>query len=262
MELIITIRKSCWNVLIILVFIICINNDTCFSQSPKDTLCVLFVGNSFTYRNNLPQMVAMISDSAQIKLVTKASVSSGAKISDHWLGIGDLKTKEIIHEEKFDIVILQGQSMAPMSHPDSFTIYRKLFCDYVKENGAEPFIFSSWAPQKLHKYQEELTRAYLEKSREINAKVLPIGPAWTLAQQLKPSIGLLSSDGRHPTILGTFLTACVITKTLTGEIPENLPTYFATIKLKEESGEWVYLSISDIIFCQEITNQIVTNKNE
>jgi len=254
-------RKSSWNILIVLVFIICINNDKCFSQSPKDTLSVLFVGNSFTYFNNLPQMVSMISDSAHIKLVTKTSVGSGAKISDHWLGKGGLKTKEIINKEKFDIVILQGQSMAPMSHPDSFIIYRKQFCNYVKENGAEPFIFSSWAPQKLHKYQEELTRAYLKLSRKVNAKVLPIGPAWNLAQKLRPSIGLLISDGRHPSNLGTFLTACVITKTLTGEIPENLPTYFTTQKFKGESGEFVYLSLSDIIFCREIANQIVNNKD-
>ncbi len=245
----------------VLVFIICVNNDSCFSQSSKDTLYVLFVGNSFTYHNNLPKMVSIISDSTHIKLVTKTSVAPGAKISDHWLGIGGLKTKEIIIKEKFDIVILQGQSMAPMSHPDSFIVYRKLFCDYVNENGAEPFIFSSWAPQKLHKYQEELTGAYLKLSREINAKVLPIGPAWSLAQNLKPGIELFISDGRHPSAIGTFLAACVITKTLTGEIPENLQTYFATKEFYGESGELVFLSISDIIFCRKIANQIVNIKN-
>ncbi|MBC8192145.1 MAG: hypothetical protein ISR87_08150 [Candidatus Marinimicrobia bacterium] len=254
-------RKCNWNVLIVLVFILYVNNDTCFSQTSKDTLYVLFVGNSFTYSNDLPQMVSMISDSAHINLVAKMSVGPGVKISDHWRGTGGLKTKEIIKKEKFDIVILQGQSMAPMSHPDSFIVYRKLFCDYVKENGAEPFIFSSWAPQKLYNYQEELTSAYSTLSREINTDVLPIGPAWNLAHKLKPRIELFNSDGRHPSVLGTFLTACVITKTLTGELPENLPTYFTMNKFKGESGELVYLSISDINFCREIANQIVSNKN-
>ena len=254
-------RNSRFKVLMVLVFILCINNNTCFSQSSKDTLYVLFVGNSFTYFNNLPQMVSMISDSAHIKLVTKMSVGPGVKISDHWRGTGELKTKEIIKKERFDIVILQGQSMAPMSHPDSFIVYRKLFCDYVKETGAQPFIFSSWAPQKLYNYQEELTNAYSTLSREINSDVLPIGPAWNLAHKQKLRIGLFNSDGRHPSVLGTFLTACVITKTLTGELPENLPTYFATNKFTGESGELVYLSISDINFCREIANQIVSNKN-
>jgi hypothetical protein len=254
-------RKKIRNVLVVLIFTIFINNNACLSHPPKDTLSVLFVGNSFTNFNNLPQMVSMMSDSAYIKLVTKTSLAPGVKISDHWLGKRGLKTKEIINKEKFDIVILQGYSMAPMSHPDSCTMYRKLFCNYIKENGAEPFIFSSWAPQKLFKYQEGLTKAYLKLSREINAKVLPIGSAWNLAKNLRPSIGLFISDGRHPSTIGTFLTACVITKILTGEIPDNLPSYFATKKFKRESGELVYLPKSDIIFCRKIANLTVNNKN-
>jgi len=44
---------------------------TCTAQVKKDTLNVLFVGNSYTYVGNLPHIISLFSDSTKIKLTTK-----------------------------------------------------------------------------------------------------------------------------------------------------------------------------------------------
>ena len=81
--------------------------SSAFAQVNRDTLKVLFVGNSYTYVQNLPQVVSIISDSTKTKLVTRKSTVGGAYLREHWYGKRGLKTKEIITKGKFDLVILQ-----------------------------------------------------------------------------------------------------------------------------------------------------------
>ena len=54
------------------------------ANSNRDTLRVLFVGNSYIYYNNLPQMVSLISDSLNTKLICKKSTYGGSTLGDHW----------------------------------------------------------------------------------------------------------------------------------------------------------------------------------
>ena len=81
--------------LLVTIFFFGISNE-CLSQVKKDTLRVLFVGNSYTYYSNMPHLVSLISDSTKVKLITSKSTAGGATLSDHWKGKKELKTKEII----------------------------------------------------------------------------------------------------------------------------------------------------------------------
>ena len=116
-----------------------------FAQDKKDTLKVLFVGNSYTHVNNLPQIVSIVSQGVNTTLITKQSTKGGAKLRDHWFGERGLKTKKIIKNGNFDIVVFQGYSMSTILEPDSLRKYLKLFCNYVGENGAEPYFYNTWA---------------------------------------------------------------------------------------------------------------------
>lgn len=112
-----------------------------FAQENKDTLRVLFVGNSYTHVNNLPQITSIVSESINTKLITRESTLGGARLREHWFGLRGLKTKEKIKNGSFDIVVLQGYSMSTIDFPDSLKKYSKLFCDYIRENGAEPYFY-------------------------------------------------------------------------------------------------------------------------
>lgn len=105
------------------------------AQIKKDTLRVLFVGNSYTYFENLAQVVSAISDSTQTKLITKKSTIGGAHLCEHWHGKRGLKTKEIIKKGKFNIVLLQEYSLEAIEAPDSASKYMKLFSQFIRENG-------------------------------------------------------------------------------------------------------------------------------
>ena len=52
----------------------------------KDTLRVLLVGNSYTYYENLPQVISLLSEGTPCKLITRKSVAGGVTFKQHWLG--------------------------------------------------------------------------------------------------------------------------------------------------------------------------------
>jgi len=106
---------------------------TCLTQDEKDTLNIFFVGNSYTYYGNLTQLVLIMSDSTKTKLVTKKSTIGGARLSEHWLGERGLRTKEMIKDGEFDIVVFQEYSMGAIDEPDNTLKYLKLFGSYIKE---------------------------------------------------------------------------------------------------------------------------------
>jgi len=226
-------------------------------QAQQTEMKVLFVGNSYTYGNNLAHIVSILSDSTDTKLITRKSVIGGAYLREHWNGDRELKTREVIAEGDFDIVVLQNNSMAAMLSPDSTIKYVKLFAEYNKQHGAETYLFNTWAREKVPQFQPEIDAMYLKAARKSGATRVPVGPAWELAQEIRPTIDLFTSDGSHPNELGTLLTACIFVKSITGELPLFPPRTFMVV---DAAGETLRLMRSDPLdfeFCKRIANEMM-----
>jgi hypothetical protein len=229
------------------------------AQDKKDTLRVLFVGNSYTYVQNLPHIVSIISDSTQIKLETRKSTVGGAYLSEHWRGKRGLKTRELINNGNFDIVVLQENSMGTILQPDSTIKYAALLCALIRKSGAKPYLYMTWAREKVPQYQEQITSVYSRIAKENNAVLVPVGKAWELARQLRPTINLYESDGHHPSSLGAILSAYVFVGSLTGEVPATIPTGFNIMDVHGESVQLTGIDNLDAAFFRRVTEQIIQN---
>ncbi|MEP1096359.1 MAG: hypothetical protein ABJG78_14680 [Cyclobacteriaceae bacterium] len=225
-------------------------------QISKETQKVLFVGNSYIYYNNLPQIVSLVSDSTNTNLLTEKSTTGGTRLSHHWRGDYGLKTKELIENGNFDIVVLQEQSMGTIQQPDSFLIYSKKLCEFIRENGAEPYFYMTWAREKLPQQQKTISRLYRQAAKENNAVVVPAGEAWALARKLRPDIDLYIADGSHPTPLGSRLTACVFVGSINEELPGQLPRTYNILDSQGESVQLMYHDALDVAFCLKIAEEI------
>jgi len=208
----------------------------------QDTLKVLFIGNSFTYSNNLPQLVNILSKESDTYISTQKSTAPGAKLSQHWLGQRGLSSKALIETGDFDIVILQEHSMGSIDFADSSEYYIKLFVEFCKIHGATPCIFQTWAYKNEPHMLDIISAFYLNIGKEVNARVLPIGELWQNFQSMHDDIDLYDEDGIHPSKHGTFLAALSIIKGLSQQIPESIPSSFIT---KDSQGEDVYLMYID-----------------
>ena len=78
--------------------------------SAQDTLRVLFLGNSYTSYNNLPQLVQSLSSSAGKTLIIDSNMPGGFLMSGH---ANDGTTFSKISQGNWDYVILQEQSQIP-----------------------------------------------------------------------------------------------------------------------------------------------------
>lgn len=200
---------------------------------PSQALRVLFIGNSYTYVNDLPTWVHRLGDSSGVASVEVASVAvGGATLAQHVSSTGAV---DRIREAGWTHVVIQGQSVEPLLEPASFEAAAATLAGEAKKVGAVPVFYETWAraagdvvyaqpwsggtPAKM---QAGLRAEYQKVAAASGGAVAPAGDAWekTLADQ--PSIGIFSADGSHPSIHGTYLVACVFHAKLTGKSPVGI----------------------------------------
>ncbi len=223
------------------------------AQGQKDTLRVLFVGNSYTYFENLPQVVSVLSEQTGTFLLTGKITIGGAKLSEHWRGARGLNTREKIRKGNYDIVVLQEWSLGTVNERDSAAFYLGLFSKLAREAGAEPYFYLTWAREKIPQQQDVISRVYRETAALNRATVVPAGEAWARARSLRPEIKLYDPDGTHPSDLGTYLTACVFIATITGELPETIPGVPAVMDSRGEEIILMRIDPMDVDFFRRVT---------
>ena len=229
---------------------------------------VLFIGNSYTYFNNLPQMLAGLANAATPAQPFEAEMVTvgGATLKRLW---EQGEALAAIKRGGWAFVVLQEQSTlgtAPMvdgkvqiADPKTFHEYARLFDAEIKKAGAQTVFYLTWARQNAPETQAQLTAAYTAIAKELKAMLVPVGPAWAAALQKQPQLALHIADKSHPTAAGTYLAACVFYATLTGRPATNLPNVVtgtlvdASGKAKEAPpGELVRLRVDEAQLLQQI----------
>ena len=220
---------------------------------------VLFVGNSYTYFWNLPQTVAEMAAEKGIEMKTRQSTAGGVHWGQHWRSENGLVTKELIKKGKFDAVILQNHSLSAFQRADSLLYFGELFDELIEKNKGQTYLYLTWAREFDPYMQEGITNRYISLAKKINAQIVPVGPAWEKARQLRPGLPLYADDGSHPSPLGTYRSACVFFGVLTHQSPVGLPPRIITT---DKDGEKIYLNIQsggDALFCQKVAEDILEN---
>ena len=192
---------------------------------------VLFVGNSYTYGNNLPELIKQIALSFGDTLVHDSSTPGGATFNAHSTSA---QTIAKINQQQWDYVVLQAQSQEPSFSPsqvanDTYP-YAQQLVNLIAANDSctEPIFFMTWGrkygdQQNCQFYppictyngmQQRLRESYLEMTFNNNATCAPVGMAWKKSIQLDSTLNLFASDNSHPSIYGSYLSACTFYSTI------------------------------------------------
>ncbi len=241
------------------------------SQTPSK-LRVLFIGNSYTYFNNLPQLLTGLAASAKPSqtIETEMVTVGGATLKSLWAGG---KPQTALSGGKWDYVVLQEQSTLGMSRmvdgipqisdPKNFHEAVRMMDPEIKKAGAKPLLYMTWARKDSPDKQPLLTDAYQSIGKELGDTVVPVGLAWQAALKAKPTLELHVADKSHPTPTGSYLAACVFYATLFGKSPEGLTSRISgtvidhTGKVGDSQGELVNLNKEEAAFLQKIAWQTV-----
>lgn len=179
----------------------------------------LFIGNSFTARNNVPELIAQLAAARGKQFDHRLIQAGGASLRMHW-NKGDAQ-REIQHTG-YDIVVLQEQSTLPVKNPLRMHENIRLFDQVIKNSGARTILYLTWARQNAPETQSAITDAYNTIGQELGATVVPVGVAWRNFLHDHHHPVLHDKDQSHPTLAGSYLAACVFFAVLFNESPVGI----------------------------------------
>ena len=188
-----------------------------FSPPP---LRVYFVGNSLTFRNDLPGMVAELGRSLDPPFAVEAGMTArdGMSLERHWQ---DGEVLRRLKEEDWDVLVLQEQSSRLLADPAQTERYLRLFTEAARETGAEVILLQTWVRAELPETHERQRESYRKVARAVGVRLAPIGDAWSRARSELPGVALHDADGLHASREGTYLTAAVLVGMLAGRSRET-----------------------------------------
>ncbi len=195
---------------------------------------ILFIGNSFTFYNDMPTMVMDIGLSNDLDIRVEQISYGGYSLSDY-IEDGSDDLQEVIDklgEREWDYVILQEHSSKPYYDKEEFLSSVDTLSQIIKDNGAEVILFSTWSyrdgSSKLSstgltytEFYNALTSAYEEAAELSNTSIAPVGTAFYNLTMEQPEINLLVSDDFHPRVEGSYVTAYIFYTQIFGEENNN-----------------------------------------
>jgi hypothetical protein len=243
-----------------IVFIIgfpVISPEIISAQEPAGVpeLRVLFIGNSYTYFNNLPGILAgLAADGGRGRVETRMVAPGGWRLKDQW---EKGQALEALRSGRWDYVVLQDQSTLGLTYfldgkariagDAVFRPFAEKWSAEILRKGAIPLFYMTWARQATPEDQAALAAAYFNAARAGRAQVAPVGLAWDRIRREAPPIDLFFTDGSHPSAAGSYLAACVFYAVIFKQSPVGLTNKVSGVPVdldseKEQPGKIAVLA--------------------
>lgn len=199
---------------------------------PEITARILFIGNSFTTRNDLPGLLSTIAKAGKgITIESKVVSAGGASLRRHW----NAGAAHAITDGKWDYVVFQEQSTLPIKNGKRFHENVREFVPAMKVGGGVMVLFMTWARKQVPESQKLLTDSYNEIGDELAATVVPVGTAWRKLLEKHDEPALHAEDGSHPSVAGSYLAACTFYAALFDSDPTKLDTNIGGLTVEERA---------------------------
>ena len=223
---------------------------------------VLFVGNSYVYTNDLPQMTANVASSMGYTMTWSSNTPGGCTLGQHCTN----QSMTLIQQGGWDFVVLQEQSQYP-SFPqwqveaEVFPYAARLVDSvYAASPCAEPVFYMTWGRKNgdadnaqvfpvLGTYEgmdSMLYERYMQMAADNDASVCPVGRVWRYLRANHPGIELYQSDGSHPSVAGTYAAACSFAIMFFGGDPRSI--VYVPTSLSQQSADTIRQAVYSVVY--------------
>lgn len=202
-----------------------------------NTTKILFIGNSYTYFNDMPNIIKRLAESAGKEVVIGSFTKGGYSLSDH-INSNDEHSNRLkqLLTYNWDVIILQDQSLTPVVDVDKFYEGVEAIVSLVDRDVTRVLMYSTWARKtdelsiddtgmSKEDLRVALSNSYIKLASQIDAEICPVGDAFSVAEEGEKNINLYWFDGSHPWYKGSYLSACVIYSVIFNESCEGLDYY-------------------------------------
>lgn len=177
----------------------------------RESINILFAGNSLTYSNDLPALIAELGEMDQVTVKHKMIAPGGYSLEDHWNTGVVQKEMSAVH---YDLVV--GQQ-GPSALPESQVLLKQYAEKYSQECAR---VKSAWAlymvwPSEQRSFDlDNVIYSYTQAAKSTSALLFPVGLAWKMTWEEDPGFPLYGPDRFHPSVHGSLLAALTIYATL------------------------------------------------
>ena len=208
------------------------SGDIALARSEQAGLRVLFVGNSLTSANSMPALVHQLAagDPGAPAIFAVRYTAPGWRLKR---ASRDDGLAALLEDVRWNVVVLQEQSLIPSLSPyerdREMSPFARDLVSKIRASLARPMLFMTWGYEKGDRenvpedtftaMQARLAEGYSDQAAKLSVPVAPVGVAWAEALRRDPELELWEDDGKHPSRLGSYLTACVLYAILSKRAP-------------------------------------------
>lgn len=233
------------------------------TSSAQESRNVLFIGNSYTYVNDLPLLIRQMAEATGHSLTYSSNTPGGCTFQQHC----NNQSMNLIRQGGWDVVVLQEQSQLPsfpQSQVESECLpYAARLVDSIRAYNpqAEPMFYMTWGrrdgDQQNARYfpvlgsywgmDSMLYVRYLQMKDSNHASVCPVGRVWRYLRQYRPSINLYSGDGSHPSRAGSVCAAYAFYTMLFHESATRVP-FIPSMGVDSTMCNWLKAATDSVVF--------------
>lgn len=181
---------------------------------------ILFLGNSHTYFNDMPQLMAEMYREVTGILPDITMLAYSGRGLD-WHNREYFAARFNLLYGHYDFCIIQ-QKAHPFPDREITLKEGERLIRLCQSTGTVPVLYMTWAEKAKPENQQAMIDVYTELAQKTGAKLAPVGLIWQTIQQTYPDIELYWNDGEHASPYGDYLAAAAICCTLTGKSPLSL----------------------------------------
>ena len=193
---------------------------------PTNSKKVLFIGNSATQRNDIPQTFSRLAQKAGYCVEASAVLRGGAMLTEYadpTCARGKMAF-DALESGAYDIVFLQDNSNCIVSEERraETEAASKILNDRIRRTGASTYFYVRPPTGKdLFGYDSysqclEYDKLFGKIAEELGATNVYVNRAFAYVIKHKPDVGLWGPDNAHTSPVGAYLAVCVFFATVFG----------------------------------------------
>lgn len=265
-----TMKKNLFITLVVSLFISCKTQEVTPANQeehtiePNVTKTLLMIGNSYSRSNGMLEKLELMAISTGDSILIDSSLLyAGARIVNH------AKTDNVydkISSKNWDYVSLQTHSQESafsQEHIDTI-VFPSIsnLVDKIYDNNAVPIFYRTWAYKNVnqtlcdsltnfcsYESMDSLNHARtLYFAKQLSGEVAPVGVVWKYFRDNHPDINLYVEDDSHPSIIGSYITACVYYTIILKKSPKAISYHHNALDTSKE--KLVTEAVHDIVYSQ------------
>lgn len=206
---------------------------------------VLFIGNSYTYYNDLPKLFEKLAAENGEDVEAFSVTCGGRRLIENMQKTEDSYAEQLnalLSAHTFDLVILQEHSLGSLLDYDGFcsgiTGLREklgsrakrllLYCTWGRKTGSKTLEERSWTQESM---TFSIADAYRKAGKALGIPVSYVGLKFYGISRMYPEIELYDADLTHPSYVGT----CLAAITLYASVFHAFPQKCSTLELPQET---------------------------